>query len=404
MVTFAGLRDARLGPLAEAADAWARLATRLERAHKDVVEQQAKLQKIWQGKDADAAHLQIQMLREKSYTASKAAGGIGRVLDAAHQRFQAAQASLLEAVEEARSARFHVGEDGSLRRPPTDGPTTIIEQSLLLQKADRLRDKMAAALRTANDADRRIAEALGTLRPTILAQAGTDPEQIVWRALWMANPHDVDGRRSLADIMKMYQVTKDPGGMTEYPDGFMEWIAKQLGKDPREVTASEKEALDSLVRSQGIKGLLMFENDFGAAANPPPNWAPKGGWQDGHGDAWRHAYWNALMTRDFGAEWTERFTVAHERIADDNPGPREAMDLYNNEVGRRIALQHPDATNEELAKYIRQAVDGGQMVVIGKDGQLGWSDRTPQGQTMPQKQVSLLPEHGPGRNPSEVGR
>ncbi|MFF5262977.1 DUF6973 domain-containing protein [Actinomadura viridis] len=403
MVTFAGLRDARLGPLAEAADAWTRLAARLDRAHKDIVKQQARLQESWKGKDADAAHLQIQMLREKSYTASKAVGGVGRVLDAAHQRFRAAQAGLLEAVEEARSARFQVGEDGSLRYPPADGPTTIVEQSLLMQKAERIREKMAVALRTANDADRRIAEALGTLRPDVLAQAGVDPRQTAWRAVWMANPNDVDGRRSLADIMKMYQVTKDPGGMTRYPDGFMEWVAKQLGKDPRDVTASEKEALDDLMRSRGIKGLLMFENDFGAAATPPPNWVSKGEWQDGHGDAWRHAYWNALMTRDFGAEWTEKFTIAHERIADGNPGSREAMDLYNNEVGRRIALQHPDATNEELAKYIRQAVDGGQMVVIGKDGQLGWSDQVPPGQTMPQKSVSLLPEYGPGRKPSDVG-
>lgn len=405
MVTFAGLRDARLGPLVEAAEAWTQLAARLERAHRDVVGLQAKVRREWKGKDADAAHVQMQMLREKSYAAYKTVSGVGRVLAAGHQRFKAAQVSLLEAIEQARSARFDVGEDGSLRHPPAEGPTTVTEQLLLQQKAKQFQAKMAAALRTANDADRRITEALGMLKPDVLdvSHAGDDPEQIAWRAVWTANPHDVDGRRPLADIMKMYQVTKDPGGMTQFPDGFLEWVAKQLGKDPREVTASEKEALEDLVRSKGVKGLVMFENDFGSAAEPPPNQAPQGGWQDGHGDAWRHAYWNALMTRDFGAEWTERFTIAHERIAGNNPGPREAMDLYNNEVGRRIALQHPDASNEELAKYIRQAVEGGQMVVIGKDGQLAWSDRIPEGQTMPQEPVSRLPEYGPGRSPSEVG-
>jgi hypothetical protein len=404
MVTFAGLRDARLGSLVEAAQAWKRLAGRLEKAHQDVVDQQARMQRTWKGKDADAAHAQMQMLREKSHAAQKTVAGVERVLIAGHQRFKAAQVSLLEAIEQARSARFQVGEDGSLRYPPADGPTTVLEQALLQQKAKQVQDKMAAALRTATDADRRITEALGTLGPEILdaSRAGDDPAQIVWRAVWMANPHDVDGRRSLADIMKKYQVTKDPDGMTKYPDGFMEWIAEQLGKEPRKVTASEKEALEDLVRSKGVKGLIMFENDFGSASNPPPKWAPQG-WQDGHGDAWRHAYWNALMTRDFGAEWTERFTVAHERIAEDNPGPREAMDLYNNEMGRQIAAQHPNATNEELARYIRQAVDGGQMVAIGKDGQLAWSDRVPEGRTMRQETVDSLPEYGPGRNPSEVG-
>jgi len=77
MVTFAGLRDARLGPFAEAAEAWKQLAARLERAHRTVVDLQAKVSKEWKGRDAEAAHLQMQMLREKSYAAYQAALGIG---------------------------------------------------------------------------------------------------------------------------------------------------------------------------------------------------------------------------------------------------------------------------------------------------------------------------------------
>ncbi|TNY36169.1 DUF6973 domain-containing protein [Thermomonospora catenispora] len=406
MVTFAGLRDARLGPFAEAAEAWKQLAARLERAHRTVVDLQAKVSKEWKGRDAEAAHLQMQMLREKSYAAYQAALGIGRVLTAGHQRFKTAQTSLLEAIEEARSARFKVGDDGSLHYPPTREPLPISEQVLLQQRAEQIQKKMASALRAANEADQRVTQALSMLKSSILdiTRAGEDPRQTMWRAVWEVNPHEVDGRRSLADIMKKYQVTKEPDGMTHFPDGFLEWVAKQLGKEPREVTESEKRALEELLRSRGIKGLIMFENNFNAAAEPPRSWAPGGGWQDGHGDAWRHAYWNALMTRDFGAEWTEKFTIAHERIADKNPGPREAMDLYNNEVGRQIALQHPNATNEELARYVRQAVAEGRMVVIDKDGQLAWSDQIAEGQTMQQKQVSELPEYGPGRDPAKVGR
>lgn len=44
------------------------------------------------------------------------------------------------------------------------------------------------------------------------------------------------------------------------------------------------------------------------------------------------------------------------------------------------------------------------MVVIDKDGQLAWSDQIAEGQTMQQKQVSELPEYGPGRDPAKVGR
>lgn len=168
---------------------------------------------------------------------------------------------------------------------------------LLQQRAEQIQKKMASALRAANEADQRVTQALSMLKSTILdvTRAGEDPRQTMWRAVWEVNPHEVDGRRSLADIMKRYQVTKDPDGMTHFPDGFLEWVAKQLGKEPREVAESEKRALEELLRSRGIKGLIMFENNFNAAAEPPRSWAPGGGWQDGHGDAWRHAYWNALM-------------------------------------------------------------------------------------------------------------
>ena len=40
----------------------------------------------------------------------------------------------------------------------------------------------------------------------------------------------------------------------------------------------------------------------------------------------------------FGEEFTRRFTTAHEATPD-NPSAREAMDLHNNEVGRRIAAE-----------------------------------------------------------------
>ncbi|MEW2352142.1 hypothetical protein [Spirillospora sp. NPDC029432] len=407
MVSFAGLRDARLGDLAEAAESWKRLSVQLDRAHRHVIDQQAKVRRNWKGTDAEAAHAQMQMLREKSYAAQQTVAGIGRVVAAAHQRFKAAQAGLLDAIEQARSARFQVGDDGSLRWPPSHGPTTVPEQVKLQQAAKQFQDRMAAALRTANDADKKVAEALGMLKPEVLdvSHADDDPKQIAWRATWLANPNDVDGRTPLSDIIKKYQVTPDPEGMTKYPDGFVKWLAERLGRDvdPKEVTMSEKRLLDGLF-AQDPQQLLRMEKNQTLATDGPPKWMPEGRY-DGHGDAWRHAYWNALMTRDFGPTWTEKFGIAHERIDRPNAGAREAMDLYNNEVGRRIAQQHPDASDEEMARYVQQAVNRGEMVVIGQDGQLNWSDRAPKGETMNQRTVDRqLPEYGPGQEPSNVGR
>jgi hypothetical protein len=100
---------------------------------------------------------------------------------------------------------------------------------------------------------------------------------------------------------------------------------------------------------------------------------PGYGKNDGHNDAFRHTYWNALMTAHFGEDFATAYATAHE-AAPGNPGAREAMDLFNNELGRRIAKAHPDASDAELAEYVRQAVTHGESLVLDAEGNLAWSD------------------------------
>ena len=54
-------------------------------------------------------------------------------------------------------------------------------------------------------------------------------------------------------------------------------------------------------------------------------------------DAFRHALWSFLMTRELGPEMAKRFGDAHE-ISRPNPDDERLMDLYNNHVGRVLAL------------------------------------------------------------------
>jgi len=96
---------------------------------------------------------------------------------------------------------------------------------------------------------------------------------------------------------------------------------------------------------------------------------------NGHRDAFRHAYWNALLVQEFGEQWTEQYTTAHEAFPDPpNPPSMEAMDLYNNEVGRQIVMENPDANRKELADLIFQAVERGDMVVVNSEGELARSN------------------------------
>jgi hypothetical protein len=97
---------------------------------------------------------------------------------------------------------------------------------------------------------------------------------------------------------------------------------------------------------------------------------------DGHRDAFRHCFWNALLTKEYGEAWTRQFTTAHEALPE-NSATREAMDLYNNEVGRRIATSNPAADHAELARLVRAAVDNGELIVVTQAGQLAWSNAVP---------------------------
>lgn len=59
------------------------------------------------------------------------------------------------------------------------------------------------------------------------------------------------------------------------------------------------------------------------------------GLHNGRGDAFRHCYWNARMTRDFGKGTAKGFADRHEQ----NPGQpaiEKKMDLFNNDVGRTV--------------------------------------------------------------------
>jgi hypothetical protein len=119
---------------------------------------------------------------------------------------------------------------------------------------------------------------------------------------------------------------------------------------------------------------------------------------DNHTDAFRHAYWNALMTQRFGENWTRDFATAHERLPS-NLADAEAMDLYNNEVGRNIAAANPDATPAQLADLVEQAVKNGDTVVIAPGGEkLAWSDTIPWGEAGTATKASV-----PGQVPIPTG-
>jgi hypothetical protein len=203
---------------------------------------------------------------------------------------------------------------------------------------------------------------------------------------------------TLNSIERNYQVAEE---------ATKDWSPKLFGSIPigeiggkRELTITEGKLLDNLTRDRGLLGLREFQaihDDAFAtseARSVPPTTIPanieaqiqklpadqqdkvRNAWptNDGHTDAFRHAYWNARLTSEFGAEWTTQFATAHEG---NNPGnsTREAMDLYNNQIGRQIAINNPNASPAELADLVKKALDNGVLVVINNKGHLDWSNK-----------------------------
>lgn len=96
---------------------------------------------------------------------------------------------------------------------------------------------------------------------------------------------------------------------------------------------------------------------------------------NGPGDAFRHCYWNALMTREQGAELAEQFATAHE--SGGGPVLEREMDLYNNRVGRNIGSTRSTATDSELAGACVRALDTDQLLIIEGGALVRSSSKTP---------------------------
>lgn len=199
-----------------------------------------------------------------------------------------------------------------------------------------------------------------------------------------------DPRPNLDTIRTQYQVPDDEV-ITYRPRAF--GAVDIPFTSGRQMTKTEGELLDSLTLRRGMLGLSEFKDIAGDAFTRgverfPDNTLPSGiaedkarEWQgnDGHRDAFRHTFWSARLTQEYGADWARAFTTAHEGLPG-NVANREAMDLYNNSIGIQVGAANPNATPEQLADLVQEAVTQGKTVVINSGGNLQWSDRVPVGQ------------------------
>lgn len=263
-----------------------------------------------------------------------------------------------------------------------DNPLTGLTRSLSVEKARRdFQAALQGALYDIWTADLEYNARIGQVLETL-------PESV--RQALVPVPTDPD----LARILRENQVDASDRTVI-FPSGELLATLRAIMPDiqPKAMTQEEADALIQLATS-GLDGPAKLKTFYDiqdeastAAANAFPDLSEKANEKalsDGHADAFRHMYWNARMTQEFGADWTNTFASGHEMIGS-NPAAREAMDLYNNQLGRAIGANNPDASPEELQQKVLEAIDNNQAVVIQSSpdgGQIAFSNSVAPGQNV----------------------
>ncbi|MCF2528328.1 DUF6973 domain-containing protein [Yinghuangia soli] len=197
-----------------------------------------------------------------------------------------------------------------------------------------------------------------------------------------------------SEIAESYQVPDDPRQSEAYEGTLFEEHLLP-GADVKR-PGTEQDMFTKL----STQDQIVFQIIANKAWEECRNRFPDQGELDGHADAFRHTYWNVMLSRYFGNEWAEKYTTAHELTADKNPGIQtaESMDLYNNQVGRSIAIESKGVPYDDLADKVEAAVRSGRTVVMDGNGNLQYSDQVAPGQTYLPDREPVTKSYDPPRD------
>ncbi|NOU81574.1 hypothetical protein GC101_22180 [Paenibacillus sp. LMG 31459] len=133
----------------------------------------------------------------------------------------------------------------------------------------------------------------------------------------------------------------------------------------------------ALEKENSLKALWSMANGYLALISAE-NLFDTSELSNGNGDAFRHAYWGALMVADpdVGYNWAGRWGTAHEEGEPNNPADQKLMDLYNNFAGRSIGLLYttkfngqklPDSWMQDLKLEVLLALENGELKRIDNE-------------------------------------
>lgn len=352
--TKSEVRMWEFGALTDQASEWSRAEEAVTTEYGTISQQLADSPGFWRGGAGDAMRVKSE---EAKTSLSKVVGAFGNASTTTTSIIHIlgfAKSAAVNAIRDAEDERYSVAEDGAVSYATeviawlagSEGKSLEIAKAALDQGQRQHEAAIKSALQAAGDAAASAGEAIIKVFADVPIPLGAE----------------------LESILNSYQVNKDQQGMTTWPsDDVVKWINRfNPGADiePKEVTVSEAAMLNDLSALEQYRVYQISQDASDTAESLFPN--EDGNFQDNHADAFRHAYWNAKLTEEFGEEWTREYTTKHEG-REDNRSTREAMDLYNNELGRRIATENPGGSTTQK---IIDAFNNGDGVLIDQDGNL----------------------------------
>lgn len=349
MLTYENLYHAPLQALKESIDDWTAMIKKVKELEDEIDANVVEPLKAseWAGKDADAGFAYLKKIAKEFDDAVVEATGIRDLLQDAYDQLKKNQDELY---------RIH---DVDLKR---EGLRPVWDS----HKGDT-----EIPMPIAPPGDSPYEERMARVRPLItrVLQEAYNAGQV---AAWGLNANISGGRGNFSSETdnSLDSARVHRAGTLNYPD--------------REMTTFEGEKM-TVEEEKLIKEFTKYQDPINLPLRPDrarklrsildeARRVTEERFPDAHrdgqiGNAFKHAYWSALLTREFGAEKAEQFTSAHEGDPDTKPlrQANESMDLYNNEIGRQIAQYNPNASHNELADQVEHAVRNGQVVVRRKD-------------------------------------
>ncbi|MEV0359015.1 hypothetical protein AB0H71_23455 [Nocardia sp. NPDC050697] len=341
------------------------IETDVEAASRDV----QNSRDYFEGEAGDALRTRFETERRNALATVDAIASMKAPIQEVAEIFRSAKTTIVDTVRKIEASEYELfyTEDGQVlsRKSVLDWMTgsllTGLTRSMSVERVRRdYQEALQEALNDVWTADLRYNATLNEVLENL-------PEAV--RETLIPIPSDPE----LARILREYQVDASDTTVV-FPSGVLLDTLRLYLPDiqPKAMTQEEAAALALLATKppHGVFNLETFYAIQDEAAEVAKSAYPdldttenRRSLADGHSDAFRHMYWNARMTQEFGPEWTSTFTSAHEMVGS-NPAAREAMDLYNNERGREIGTQNRDASPEELQRKVLEAIDNNRAVVL----------------------------------------